>query len=417
MERKSTRKASRWSRISRRGRPNPCWRTPAASEAFGTLAVGAVDAACERLLVLVESSPAHSTPALRVLGAMAGAASGAMTPTAAAGRIERIVAAFAPFAPSIEEDDDSIEGGDDSIDVPLDAWEASVDACAALVEAATAWDAPEGASEAAFDEAREGEMAAAAAAAAHVAAYWRAAESLEPSDDEDEDDEDETADDGDETDTAGGPPPAHAAVASLLRAAAEVLASSSRNGQKTANSARLAANVPRVCAEWARHLPAWRRQGEAGLVDDASLDDLRDIVAAVSTAGIGPPGTRRSRPSPGRARRRRRRSSRTRTTNRRVEPPPGRSPPASPPRGSPGGPAYRGYPRTRRRSIFASRARQRGGGDDGKEVRARRAAPARRRRRFVRLRGDASSRLKWLTRPLRVRGRRRMDRRGTVTAR
>ncbi|ACO67875.1 predicted protein [Micromonas commoda] len=260
---------------------------PAASEAFGTLAVGAVDAACERLLALVESSPAHSTPALRVLGAMAGAASGAMTPTAAAGRIERIVAAFAPFAPSTDEEDDSIEGNDSSIDVPLDAWEASVDACAALVEAANAWDAPEGASEGAVDEAREGEMAAAAAAAAHVAAYWRAAESLEPSDDEDEEDED-TAGDGDETDgryDRYAPPPAHAAVASLLRAAAEVLASSRVTDKKTANSARLAANVPRVCAEWARHLPAWRRQGEAGLVDDACLDDLRDIVAAVSTAG------------------------------------------------------------------------------------------------------------------------------------
>jgi len=252
---------------------------PAASEAFGTLAVGAVDASCERLLALVEASPAHSTPALRVLGAMAGVASGAMTPTAAAGRVERIVAAFAPFAPS-NPGEDFIHG--DDCDVPLDAWEASVDACAALVEAATAWDAPEGASD---EEAREGETATAAAAAAHVAAYWRAAESLEPSADDDDDDDEA---DGDETDDRA-PPPAHAAVASLLRAAAEVLASrvsdeKSATDAKPATFARLAADVRRVCAEWARHLPAWRRQGEAGLVDDASLDDLRDIVAAVSTA-------------------------------------------------------------------------------------------------------------------------------------
>ena len=40
-------------------------RRPRGGEAFGTLAVGAVDASCERLLALVESSPAHSTPALR----------------------------------------------------------------------------------------------------------------------------------------------------------------------------------------------------------------------------------------------------------------------------------------------------------------------------------------------------------------
>ena len=53
---------------------------PCGERSFGTLAVGAVDASCERLLALVESSPAHSTPALRVLGAMAGVASGAMTP-------------------------------------------------------------------------------------------------------------------------------------------------------------------------------------------------------------------------------------------------------------------------------------------------------------------------------------------------
>ena len=249
---------------------------PAASEAFGTLAVGAVDASCERLLALVEASPAHSTPALRLLGAMAGVASGAMTPTAAAGRVERIVAAFAPFAPS-NPGDDCVHG--DDRDVPLDAWEASVDACAALVEAATAWDAP--GEEGASDEAREGETAA-AAAVVHVAAYWRAAESLEPSEDDDDEDDDET-------DLRGAPPPAHAAVASLLRAAADVFASRSREDEKPVHDARLAANVWRVCAEWARHLPAWRRQGEAGLVDDASLDDLRDVVAAVSTAS-GDPG-------------------------------------------------------------------------------------------------------------------------------
>jgi len=151
--------------------------SPASADAFGVSAVGAVDASCDRLLAVVEASPASSAPALRVLGAMAEAASGAMRPSAAAGRVHRIVSAFAPFATDEDE-----EGCDDE-DMTLDAWEASVDATAALVEAASTWEAPEGA-----DEAEEGEMMAAAAAAAaeHAGAYWRAAASLEPPDDDDE---------------------------------------------------------------------------------------------------------------------------------------------------------------------------------------------------------------------------------------
>ena len=82
---------------------------PCASEAFGAAAIGAVDAAAERLVSLVESAPAHAAPPLRTLAALADAASGAMVPSAAAQLARRVVDAFAPFAPE--------EGDDETADV------------------------------------------------------------------------------------------------------------------------------------------------------------------------------------------------------------------------------------------------------------------------------------------------------------
>ena len=240
--------------------------SPASADAFGVSAVGAVDASCDRLLAVVEASPASSAPALRVLGAMAEAASGAMRPSAAAGRVHRIVSAFAPFATDEDE-----EGCDDE-DMTLDAWEASVDAAAALVEAASTWEAPEGA-----DEAEEGEMMAAAAAAAaeHAGAYWRAAALLEPPDDDDDDDGEVDA----------PPPPAHAAIAPLLCSASEILSRRAADGKPVRHD--LAAKVWTASAQWARHLPAWRLLGDAGLVDEDSLDNLGDVVAAAVAAKAG----------------------------------------------------------------------------------------------------------------------------------
>ena len=71
---------------------------PCASEAFGATAVGAVDAAAERLVSLVESAPARAAPP-RTLAAPPTPASGAMDPSAAANLARRVVHAFAPFAP------------------------------------------------------------------------------------------------------------------------------------------------------------------------------------------------------------------------------------------------------------------------------------------------------------------------------
>ena len=247
--------------------------SPASADAFGVSAVGAVDASCDRLLAGVEASPASSAPALRVLGAMAEAASGAMRPSAAAGRVHRIVSAVAPFATEPSPDEDEDEGCDEE-DMTLDAWEASVDATAALVEAASTWEAPEG-----TDEAEEGEMMAAAAAAAaqHAGAYWRAAALLEPPDDDEGDDDGEVD---------APPPPAHAAIAPLLCSASEILSRRAADGKPVRHD--LAAKVWTASAQWARHLPAWRLlQGDAGLVDENSLDNLGDVLAAAVAAKAG----------------------------------------------------------------------------------------------------------------------------------
>ena len=164
---------------------------PCASEAFGATAVGAVDAAAERLVSLVESAPARAAPPLRTLAALADAASGAMDPSAAANLARRVVHAFAPFAP--QEGDDETGDVDPDGEMTLDAWDASVDAAASLADAVEEGECPgdENASERANLAAK---MALAGDVARHVRAYWRAAAALEDEVEEDEDeDEDEDA--------------------------------------------------------------------------------------------------------------------------------------------------------------------------------------------------------------------------------
>ena len=254
---------------------------PCASEAFGATAVGAVDAAAERLVSLVESAPARAAPALRTLAALADAASGAMDPSAAANLARRVVHAFAPFAP--QEGDDETGDVDPDGEMTLDAWDASVDAAASLADAVEEGECPgdENASERANLAAK---MALAGDVARHVRAYWRAAAALEDEDDEDED-EDEDEDAGSPRTSSDAPAPAHAAhasLANLVRFACESIAEAVE--KKTSVAAADAEAVWSAAGAWASHLPAWRLAGDDA-ADDAAFEAAAALVASASAAG------------------------------------------------------------------------------------------------------------------------------------
>ena len=264
---------------------------PCASEAFGATAVGAVDAAAERLVSLVESAPARAAPPLRTLAALADAASGAMVPSAAANLARRVVHAFAPFAPQEGDDetgDDETGDVDPDGEMTLDAWDASVDAAASLADAVEEGECPgdENASERANLAAK---MALAGDVARHVRAYWRTAAALEDGDEEDEDEDEEDEDAGSPRTSprtsSDAPAPAHAAhasLANLVRFACESIAEAVE--KKASVAAADAEAVWSAAGAWASYLPAWRLAGDDA-ADDAAFEAAAAMVASASAAG------------------------------------------------------------------------------------------------------------------------------------